>query len=56
MTTGEFLMGPAVEEARRRSNKVSFDCCSIRKASLGNDAGLIGAAAWAQEMVSQTGR
>lgn len=56
MTTGEFLMEPAVEEARRRSNKVSFDCCSIRKASLGNDAGLIGAAAWAQEMVSQTAR
>ncbi len=48
MTTGEFLMAPAVEEARRRSHRVSFACSSIEKASLGNDAGLIGAASWAR--------
>jgi glucokinase len=47
MTTGEFLLAPAVEEARRRSHRVSFACCSIDKAGLGNDAGLIGAASWA---------
>jgi len=48
MTTGEFLMGPAVEEARRRSHPVSFACTTIEKAGLGNDAGFIGAASWAR--------
>ena len=49
MTTGEYLLGPAVEEARRRSYPASFACCRIERASLGNDAGLIGAAAWGRE-------
>ena len=49
MTTGEFLLGPAVEEARRRSYPATFACCEIGRASLGNDAGLIGAAAWGRE-------
>jgi glucokinase len=49
MTTGEFLLDPALEEARRRSHRVSFACTSIVKASLGNDAGLIGAASWARD-------
>jgi glucokinase len=44
---GKFLMAPAIAEARRRSHRVSFGCCRISRASLGNDAGLIGAAAWA---------
>jgi len=48
MTTGEFLLEPAVAEARRRSYRQSFACASIERASLGNDAGLIGAAAWAR--------
>jgi glucokinase len=48
MTTGEFLLEPAVEETRRRSYRASFACCSIEKATLGNDAGIIGAAAWAK--------
>ena len=48
MTSGELLLRPAVDEARRRSYKASFACCSIRRASLGNDAGTIGAAAWAR--------
>ena len=49
MTTGEFLLGPAVEEARKRSYPATFACCRIERASLGNDAGLIGAAAWGSE-------
>jgi len=49
MTTGEFLLDPAMEEARKRSHRVSFACTSIVKASLGNDAGLIGAASWSRD-------
>ena len=52
MTTGEYLLAPAVEEARRRSHRVAFACCSIDKAGLGNDAGLIGAASWAGDQAS----
>jgi glucokinase len=48
VSAGKYILRPAVEEARRRSHRVSFSCCRIRKASLGNDAGLIGAAAWAR--------
>jgi glucokinase len=48
MTTGEYLLAPAVEETRRRSYKATFGCCAIEKAGLGNDAGLIGAASWAK--------
>jgi glucokinase len=47
MTTGELLLEPAVAEARNRSYKASFACCAIERASLGNDAGMIGSAAWA---------
>ncbi len=49
MTTGDFLMPAAVEEAQRRSYKASFACCSIDRAALGNDAGFMGAAHWARE-------
>jgi glucokinase len=48
VSAGKFLFGPAVEEARRRSHRISFAGCRIEKASLGNDAGLAGAAAWAR--------
>lgn len=48
VSAGKFLLGPAVEEARRRSHRVSFAGCRIENASLGNDAGLTGAAAWAR--------
>ena len=48
MTSGELLLRPAIQEARRRSYKASFACCPIERASLGNDAGTIGAAAWAE--------
>jgi glucokinase len=52
MTTGELLLRPTVEEARRRSYKASFACCPIERASLGNDAGTIGSAAWAKAGLS----
>jgi glucokinase len=54
MTTGEYLLEPAVDEASRRSYRQSFACCSIERAGLGNDAGLIGAAAWARANLALT--
>ena len=39
MAGGEFLMEAAVEQARKRSHRVSFACATIAKAALGNDAG-----------------
>jgi glucokinase len=53
VSAGKYLLAPAIEEARRRSHRVSFACCRIEKASLGNDAGLIGAAAWARESAAR---
>jgi glucokinase len=53
MITGDFLLRAAVEEALRRSYKASFACCSIERASLGNDAGFLGAAQWAKEQVAR---
>ena len=47
VAAGRILLDPLVEEARRRSNPLSFAGCRIEKAALGNDAGLVGAAAWA---------
>jgi glucokinase len=55
MTTGEFLMGPAVAETRRRCFKAAFACCTIGKAVLGNDAGLVGAASWARSRLAGRG-
>jgi glucokinase len=52
MAGGEFLMEAAVDQARKRSHRVSFACAAIAKAGLGNDAGLIGAAAWARDQAS----
>ncbi|HNS05937.1 MAG TPA: ROK family protein [Candidatus Saccharicenans sp.] len=53
MDSGHWLLSPAIQEARRRSIKVSFELCRIEKASLGNDAGLMGAAAWAGQQLSR---
>jgi glucokinase len=53
MAGGEFLMDTAVDQARKRSHRVSFACVTIAKAGLGNDAGLIGAAAWARDQASR---
>jgi glucokinase len=47
VSAGKLLLGPVVEEARRRSHPIPFAGCRIEKAALGNDAGLVGAAAWA---------
>lgn len=53
MAAGDLLLSPALEETRKRSYKASFECCSVEKASLGNKAGLLGAALWARERVTK---
>jgi len=55
MKSGNWLLKPAIAEARKRSISASFASCQIKKASLGNDAGLIGAAAWARAQLGKTG-
>ena len=50
---GDFLLSPALKEAQKRSYKASFRCCKIEKASLGNKAGLVGAAMWAKEQLKK---
>jgi glucokinase len=49
MEAGDLILPAAVEEARRRSYGHAFDCCTIAKARLGNQAGFIGAALWARD-------
>lgn len=53
MSAGKFLLAPALEEVKRRSYKASFKCCTIKKASLGNKAGFLGAALWAKEQTEK---
>jgi glucokinase len=53
MSAEEYLLPRALEEAESRAYQASFKCCSLEKASLGNDAGLTGAALWACEQVSR---
>lgn len=53
MDSGRWLLSPAIAEAKKRSIEVSFALCRIEKASLGNDAGLMGAAAWARHQLDQ---
>jgi glucokinase len=53
MGAGNFLLSPALKEARKRSYDASFRCCKVEKAILGNKAGLIGAALWAKEQLLQ---
>jgi glucokinase len=48
VSAGRFLLDPLLEESRRWSHPVPFAGCRIEKAALGNDAGLVGAAAWAR--------
>ncbi len=52
MKDGEYLLPEAVAEAARRSFRGSFQCCSIERAILGNKAGFIGAALWAQHKIN----
>ncbi|MBC7362714.1 MAG: ROK family protein [Candidatus Aminicenantes bacterium] len=56
MDSGPWLLRPAISEARKRSNPASFACCHIQKASLGNEAGFIGAAAWARKQLELKNR
>jgi glucokinase len=49
MSAGKFLLSPALEEAKRRAYRASYQCCTIKKASLGNKAGFLGAALWAKQ-------
>ena len=53
MASGKLILPQARAEARRRSYAASYACCSIEKASLGNDAGLIGAAGWARDQLAR---
>ncbi len=52
MASGSLILPGVRAEAARRSYAASFACCSIEKASLGNDAGLIGAASWARDRLA----
>lgn len=49
MNAADLLLPPAYAEARRRSYRAAFDCCTIEQATLGNKAGFIGAAFWAKD-------
>jgi glucokinase len=53
MDSGDLILPYALAEAGRRSYKASFACCMIERASLGNDAGLMGAAAWARDQLAR---
>jgi len=48
VAAGRLLLGPVIEETRRQAHPVLAACTKIEKASLRNDAGLIGAAAWSR--------
>jgi len=54
VSAGKLLLDPVVEEARRWSHPIPFAGCRIEKAALGNDAGLVGAAAWARLKAKQS--
>ena len=56
MNAGDYLFTPALEEARRRSYRASFECSTIERAGLGNEAGIIGAALWARGQASKTSK
>ncbi|MBN2408656.1 MAG: ROK family protein [Candidatus Aminicenantes bacterium] len=49
MDGADLILDSAVTEARRRAFRASFTASTIEKAALGNDAGFIGAAAWARD-------
>jgi len=55
MDSGDLILPQALAEAARRSYKATFACCSIGRASLGNDAGLMGAAALARDRLAAIG-
>ncbi|MFQ6069158.1 MAG: ROK family protein [Candidatus Aminicenantales bacterium] len=49
MNAGAFLLSPALDETRRRAYRASFESTTIERAALGNEAGVIGSALWAEE-------
>jgi glucokinase len=51
MASANLILPGVRAEAAKRSYAASYACCSIEKASLGNDAGLIGAAGWARDQL-----
>jgi len=53
MASADLILPKARAEAKRRSFAAAYACCSIERASLGNDAGLIGAASWARDQLSK---
>ncbi len=55
MAAGDLIRGPAIAEAARRSHRVSFAACRIERASMGNDAGFVGAAAAARDALAKPG-
>jgi glucokinase len=56
VAAGRLLLGPVVAEARRQAHPVLAACTEIEKAALGNDAGLIGAAAWSRAVTGRRPR
>ena len=52
MSAEQYLLPGSLEEAKRRAYQASFECCSIERASLENDAGIIGSALWAGEQMN----
>jgi glucokinase len=49
MQAGDLLLKPAFKEVKKRAYKKAIECCEIKKAFLGNKAGIIGSALWAAE-------
>ncbi|MBC7364513.1 MAG: ROK family protein [Candidatus Aminicenantes bacterium] len=55
MNSGNWLLKPTLSEVKKRAIPFSLASCEIKKASLGNDAGFIGAAAWARSQARRSG-
>jgi glucokinase len=53
MAAGDFVLGPVREEARRGAVAASGECCQIVAAELGQNAGIIGAALLARDMLPE---
>jgi glucokinase len=53
MAAGDLILKPIRKEARRSTMRASFDCCRIVAAQLGQDAGIIGAALLARDMMGK---
>lgn len=53
--SGDLILQPALREARLRAFEATFDSCRILPAQLGREAGVIGAALFAEHMVKSSG-